>query len=68
MIIPRPLRRTAAPGLALLLLGLAAEGARGDEDYPPGTFQLTPTVDLGLQPVPVHVPDRFSGIPTCCVQ
>ena len=64
MIIPRPLFKTAAPGLALLLLGLPApEGLRGEEDYPPGTFQLTPTVDLGLQPVPVHVPDRFSGIP-----
>ena len=63
MTIPRPLRRTAAPGLALLLLGLATAAARGDEDYPPGTLQLTPTVDLGLQPVPLHVPDRFSGVP-----
>ena len=63
MIIPRPPRRAAAPGLALLLLGLTTESAGGEEDYPPGTFQLTPTVDLGLQPVPVHVPDRFSGIP-----
>ncbi len=63
MTIPLPLWRTAAPGLALLLLGLTTESAGGEEDYPPGTFQLTPTVDLGLQPVPVHVPDRFSGIP-----
>ncbi len=63
MVLPRPLFRTAALGLALPLLGLAPENARGEEDYPPGTFQLTPTVDLGLQPVPVQVPDRFGGIP-----
>ena len=52
-----------APLLGLLLLTLVPTGRLQGEDYPPGTFQLTPTVDLRLQPVPVHVPERFSGVP-----
>ena len=54
--------RAAAPCLAALLTLAAAETLAGEE-YPPGTFQLTPAVNLRLQPVPVRVPERFSGIP-----
>jgi glucose/arabinose dehydrogenase len=46
--------------LGLVLLGTTA-GAQ--EDYPPGTFQLTPRIDLGLQPVRVHVPPQFDHLP-----
>ena len=31
------------------------------DDYPPGTFQLAPEVDLQLQPVEVEVPNQFAG-------
>lgn len=34
-------------------------GLYAQEDYPPGTFQMTPRLDLGLEPVPVEVPEKF---------
>ena len=41
-----------ATGIICLILNMATVGSlRGEEEYPPGTFQLTPTVDLQLQPV-----------------
>ncbi|MBT4096374.1 MAG: T9SS type A sorting domain-containing protein [Gemmatimonadetes bacterium] len=46
--------------LVLLLLGVAVSA---QEDYPPGTFRLTPRIDLGLQPVRVHVPPQFDHLP-----
>ncbi|MBI2501660.1 MAG: PQQ-dependent sugar dehydrogenase [Candidatus Latescibacteria bacterium] len=33
-----------------------------EEDYPPGTFQLTPQVDLGLESVAVEVPEQFEKL------
>ena len=52
-----------ATGIICLILNMATVGSLRGEEYPPGTFQLTPTVDLQLQPVQVRVPERFSGIP-----
>lgn len=53
-----------ATGIICLILNMATVGSlRGEGEYSPGTFQLTPTVDLQLQPVQVRVPERFSGIP-----
>ena len=47
------------PALPALTFFLAA--ALAAQEYPPGTFELTPTRDLGLQPVPLVVPERFAG-------
>lgn len=33
------------------------------QDYPPGTFRLTPRTSIDLVPVPVHVPPQFSHLP-----
>ena len=71
MSIPRSSWSTTAvrgpavpPVLASLVLTLVAAGSLpGEEGYAPGTLQLTPRVDLQLQPVPVHVPERFTGLP-----
>ncbi|MEC8931019.1 MAG: PQQ-dependent sugar dehydrogenase [Candidatus Latescibacterota bacterium] len=46
----------------LLVLFLSTIGSAQD-DYPPGTFRLTPRIDLGLQPVRVHVPPQFDHLP-----
>lgn len=43
------------------LLFVAALHAQ-QEDYPPGTIQLTPQIDLHLEPVPVVVPEKFRGM------
>ena len=43
-----------------LLFSTAIAGA---EDYPPGTFRITPRFELELQPVPVLVPDHFDHLP-----
>lgn len=32
------------------------------DTYPPGTYQLTPADDLGLEPVPLLVPDHFKHL------
>lgn len=53
-------RRTAVAVLAALLVGSAASG---QDAYPPGTFQLTPRMDLGLQPVRVQIPPQFDHLP-----
>ena len=51
-------------GGTCLLLTLATVGSlRGEAEYPPGTVQLTPRVDLQLQPVQVRVPEQFSDVP-----
>ena len=33
------------------------------QDYPPGSFQLAPKVDLGLQPVELEIPAQFGDLP-----
>ncbi len=51
-------------GLYAALIALAASNpANAQEAYPPGTFQLTPEVELDLQEVPVIVPEEFSHLP-----
>ena len=49
-------RRPALQGLALFFAAVLAA-----QEYPPGTFELTPTRDLELQPSPLVVPERFEG-------
>ena len=49
------------PRPALPVLGLFLAAALAAQEYPPGTFELTPGRDLGLQPVPLVVPGRFAG-------
>ena len=49
-------RRPALPGLAFFFAAALAA-----QEYPPGTFELTPTRDLDLQPSPLVVPERFAG-------
>jgi glucose/arabinose dehydrogenase len=53
-------RRIAIALLAAFLVG-SATGAQ--QAYPTGTFQLTPRIDLGLQPVRVHIPPQFDHLP-----
>jgi glucose/arabinose dehydrogenase len=53
----KSVRNLALWAAALPGLLLAQEG-----EYPPGTFQLTPRLDLGLAPVAVVVPEEFSGL------
>ena len=51
------------PRLAALLLALSTCSAlSAQEDYPPGTFQFPPEVDLQLQAVSVFVPSQFRDI------
>jgi glucose/arabinose dehydrogenase len=33
-----------------------------EDAYPPGTIQMTPKVDLNLEPVPLIVPEKFQGM------
>lgn len=33
-----------------------------EDDYPPGTIQMTPEVDLDLESVPLVVPEKFEGM------
>ena len=40
-----------------IAVSLSAQGV----EYSPGTYRLTPTTDLQLQPTPVQVPARFLG-------
>ena len=49
-------RRPALPGLAFFFAAALAA-----QEYPPGTFELTPTRDLDLQASPLAVPGRFDG-------
>ena len=49
--------------LACCLALIGASAFAQEEKYPPGTFRLTPAVDLQLQPVEVGIPDQFSQIP-----
>ena len=44
------------------MLTLTVSGLHAQDEYPPGTFQLTPQVDLQLQPVPVYVPEPFRDL------
>ena len=51
----------------VLVVGILVLLARGglwaqEEDYPPGTFQLAPEVDLGLEAVPLEVPLQFAEL------
>ncbi|OGU48385.1 MAG: hypothetical protein A2080_12345 [Ignavibacteria bacterium GWC2_36_12] len=36
--------------------------AQGEDPYPPGTIQMTPEIDLNLEPVPLIVPEKFLGM------
>jgi glucose/arabinose dehydrogenase len=47
---------------AILLLIFPVLLAAQDDTYPPGTFQMTPKIDLGLSEVPVFVPEKFRGM------
>ncbi|NKB66704.1 MAG: T9SS type A sorting domain-containing protein [Candidatus Latescibacteria bacterium] len=47
---------------ALLLYSLAAAQTR-EEAFPPDSAPLTPTIDLGLEPVEVDIPDQFGTLP-----
>ena len=47
--------------MAALCLLLAAAPPAVPQTYAPGSFELTPTVDLDLQPIPVHIPPRFQA-------
>jgi glucose/arabinose dehydrogenase len=47
---------------ALLSLCLSPLHSEAQEDYPPGTFRLTPQVDLGLVETPLEVPAAFSHL------
>ena len=49
----RSTRFSVALGIVLTVAVVQAQ------DYPPGTFELTPQIDLGLQPVRVDVPGPF---------
>ncbi|NKB72696.1 MAG: T9SS type A sorting domain-containing protein [Candidatus Latescibacteria bacterium] len=40
-------------------LALGATALAAQEDYSPGTFQLTPQIDLGLQPTQLIVPNQY---------
>lgn len=52
------------PRFLACCLSLIGTGAFAqEENYPPGTSQLTQTVDLSLQPVEVDIPEKFSQIP-----
>jgi glucose/arabinose dehydrogenase len=57
-------RQMAANAAFLSDFELMPVGARtGDPaESPPGTFSLTPQVDLDLQPVPLVVPEKFRGL------
>ncbi|MBT3346323.1 MAG: T9SS type A sorting domain-containing protein [Gemmatimonadetes bacterium] len=50
-------------GICLTLILSTPTTTTAQDDYPPGTFRLTPSVDLGLVSVPVHVPPEFSHVP-----
>lgn len=45
-----------------LLLGLSSLSTTAQDVYPPGTFQLTPEDDLGLEPVALIVADHFKDL------
>lgn len=51
-----PFLRIAVAAVVLL----TGTSARGDDPYDPGTFRLTPQIDLHLQAVPLEVAPRFS--------
>ena len=57
--IPKTSRSRQA--VATLYLLLATNSPAAPQTYTPGSFELTPTVDLNLQPVPVHIPPRFQA-------
>lgn len=62
--IGRRSRRAICGGLALAATAAAHEdphAAAGLEPSPLGSFALTPTIDLGLVPVPVEVPEGLAG-------
>ena len=46
----------------VVLIVLAAALVYAQDDYPAGTFQLTPEADLGLEPVPLAVPAKYRGV------
>ena len=51
--------RPSRQAIAALCLLLNAAVPVAPQNYAPGTFELTPTVDLDLHPIPVHIPPRF---------
>ena len=48
--------------MVILFILLSAVVTDAQEDYPPGTFQLTPEIDLHLEPVPLTVPRKFQHL------
>jgi glucose/arabinose dehydrogenase len=56
--------KTPIPLIALLnLVALAATTLPAqEENYSPGTYQLTPEIDLHLQPVRVEIPGKFGAL------
>ena len=46
--------------IALLILPILLFAQ--EDTYPPGTIQMTPKVDLNLEPVPLFVPEKFQGV------
>ena len=53
----------ARVGLCCAILGAFVGPGYAQEDYPPGTSQLTPKADLQLQPVAVEIAEQFDRIP-----
>jgi len=47
------------PFAVLALVASACTALHGQDEYPPGTFQLTPKLDLYLESVPLQVPEEF---------
>lgn len=47
---------------AFTLMVLPSSIYAQDDTYPPGTVQMTPKVDLDLQPVTLEVPKEFKGM------
>ena len=45
----------------LVMLVATGNTVSAQQEYPPGTFQLAPRVDLHLVPTKVHVPETFRG-------
>ncbi len=47
-------------GIALLIYPVVLSAQ--EDDYPPGTIQMTPKIDLSLESVPLFVPEKFRGM------
>ena len=47
---------------AALILGIVPLLYAQEDPYPPGTVRMTPQVELGLESVPLVVPEQFAGL------